>query len=76
MSTNLVFVFAAYMEYAVVTVLSRHYKKKKIKKARQQAEEEAQVIKSMTIARWGCMRVRACERQTDRQTDRQRQTDG
>ena len=27
MSTNLVFVFAAYMEYAVVTVLSRQYKK-------------------------------------------------
>ena len=27
MSINLVFVFAAYMEYAVVTVLSRRYKK-------------------------------------------------
>lgn len=33
MSTNLVFVFAAYMEYAVVTVLSRRYKKALSKEA-------------------------------------------
>nr|KAG5697077.1 hypothetical protein BaRGS_001993 [Batillaria attramentaria] len=33
MSTNLVFVFAAYMEYAVVTVLSRRFKKNSARSA-------------------------------------------
>ncbi|KAK7101788.1 glycine receptor subunit alpha-2-like [Littorina saxatilis] len=49
MSTNLVFVFAAYMEYAVVTVLSRRYKKKKMKDARNLPLDDSQELSVIQI---------------------------